>query len=138
MTFPRADFASAGNAFEREWLVTNALGGFACGTVAQANTRRYHGLLVASLQPPVQRVLMVSKVEVLVRYRNRSYELGSNEFAGGTISPRGFELLSAFEDQDGLPVWTSSCGPCARIATITRMHGAVGPLKWRTSRTAAA
>ena len=110
MTFPRADFASAGNAFEREWLVTNALGGFACGTVAQANTRRYHGLLVASLQPPVQRVLMVSKVEVLVRYRNRSYELGSNEFAGGSISPRGFELLSAFEDQDGLPVWTYACG----------------------------
>src|SRR5256885_2271232 len=58
MTFPRADFASASNAFEREWLVTNALGGFACGTVAQANTRRYHGLLGASLQPPVQRVWM--------------------------------------------------------------------------------
>src|SRR5438552_3637198 len=109
MTFPRTDFASASNAFERESLVTNALGGFACGTVAQANTRRYHGLLVASLQPPVQRVLMVSKVEVHVRYRNRSYELGSNEFAGGTISPRGFEVLSAFEDDEGLPVWTYAC-----------------------------
>ncbi|TLY58011.1 MAG: hypothetical protein E6K48_14075, partial [Gammaproteobacteria bacterium] len=109
VTFPRTDFASASNAFEREWLVTNALGGFACGTVAQANTRRYHGLLVASLQPPVQRVLMVSKVEVHVRYRDRSYELGSNEFAGGTISPRGFEVLSAFEDDEGLPVWTFAC-----------------------------
>src|SRR5205814_113823 len=88
----------------------DALGGFACGTVVQAKPRRYDGLLVASLQPPVQRVSMVSKVEVLVRYRNRSYELGSNEFAGGSISPRGFELLSAFEDQDGLPVWTYACG----------------------------
>ena len=69
MTFPRTDFASATNAFEREWLVTNALGGFACSTVAQANTRRYHGLLVASLQPPVERVVMVAKLEVLARYR---------------------------------------------------------------------
>src|SRR6059058_6500218 len=39
MTFPRTDFASASNAFEREWLVTNALGGFACGTVAQADRK---------------------------------------------------------------------------------------------------
>jgi predicted glycogen debranching enzyme len=110
MTFHRTDFASAANAFEREWLVTNALGGFASGTLAQANTRRYHGLLVASLQPPVQRVLMVAKLEVLARYAKHTYELGSNEFVGGTISPRGFELLSAFEDQDGLPVWTYACG----------------------------
>jgi predicted glycogen debranching enzyme len=110
MTFHRTDFATAANAFEREWLVTNALGGFACGTLAQANTRRYHGLLVASLQPPVQRVLMVAKLEMLARYSNRIYELGANEFAGGTISPRGFELLSAFEDHDGLPVWTYACG----------------------------
>jgi len=36
-----------------EWLVTNGLGGFACGTVAGGNTRRYHGFLVASLSPPV-------------------------------------------------------------------------------------
>ena len=33
--------------------MTNGIGGFASGTVAQANTRRYHGLLVASLKPPV-------------------------------------------------------------------------------------
>jgi predicted glycogen debranching enzyme len=95
---------------EHEWLVTNSLGGFACGTVAQANTRRYHGLLVAALQPPVQRVVMVAKLEALARYRGCTYELGSNEFADGTINPRGFELLSAFEDQDGLPVWTYACG----------------------------
>ena len=110
MIFHRTDFASAANAFEREWLVTNALGGFASGTLAQANTRRYHGLLLASLQPPVQRVLMVAKLEALARYRNCSYELGSNEFAGGTLSPRGFELLCAFEEEEGLPVWTYACG----------------------------
>ena len=110
MTLARTDFAQASAAFEREWLVTNGLGGFACGTVAQACTRRYHALLVASLQPPVQRVVMVAKVEVLMRYRGRTFELGCNEFADGTVAPRGFELLSAFEDEDGLPVWTYACG----------------------------
>jgi predicted glycogen debranching enzyme len=110
VSFARSDFAVAAATFEREWLVTNSLGGFACGTVGQANTRRYHGLLVAALQPPVQRVVMVAKLEALVRYGGRSYELGSNEFADGTVTPRGFELLSAFEDQGGLPVWTYACG----------------------------
>jgi predicted glycogen debranching enzyme len=110
MTLARADFAGVGNALEREWLVTNALGGFASSTLAQANTRRYHGLLVASLQPPVQRVVMVAKLEVLARYRDRSYELSANEFAGGTLNPRGFELLSTFDEQQGLPVWTYACG----------------------------
>jgi len=107
--FSRCDFADSRNAFDREWLVTNALGGFACGTVAQANTRRYHGLLVASLQPPVQRVVMVAKVEALARYRGQQYELSCNEFVDGTIAPRGLELLSSFADDDGVPVWTYRC-----------------------------
>ena len=48
-------------AAEREWLVTNGLGGFASGTVAGLLTRRYHGLLVAALDSPQSRALLVSK-----------------------------------------------------------------------------
>jgi hypothetical protein len=51
------DFESSAR---REWLVTNGIGGFACGTIAGINTRRYHGLLVASLDPPVQRTLLLA------------------------------------------------------------------------------
>jgi predicted glycogen debranching enzyme len=123
LTFTRSDFADFANAVEREWLVTNALGGFACGTIAQANTRRYHGLLVASLQPPVQRVVMVSKVEVLARYRAREYELGCNEFADGIIAPRGFELLSSFADDDGVPVWTYACADALLEQRLWMAHG---------------
>ena len=121
--FPRSDFADSSNAFDREWLVTNALGGFACGTVAQANTRRYHGLLVASLQPPVQRVVMVAKVEVLARYQAREYQLGCNEFADGTIAPRGLELLSSFADDDGVPVWTYTCADALLEQRVWMAHG---------------
>jgi predicted glycogen debranching enzyme len=101
----RSEFTTAEPALAREWLVTNGIGGFASGTVSQANTRRYHGLLVASLQPPVQRVLMVAKLEVLARYDGRTYALGSNEYAGGTLHPRGFEHLSHFDTPQGLPLW---------------------------------
>src|SRR5207245_3266862 len=44
-----------------EWLVTNGLGGYASGTVAGLLTRRYHGLLVAALKPPVGRTLLDRK-----------------------------------------------------------------------------
>ncbi len=40
-------------ALTREWLVTNGIGGYAIGTVAGVNTRRYHGLLGAALRPPL-------------------------------------------------------------------------------------
>jgi predicted glycogen debranching enzyme len=105
---PRSSLVRAEDALSCEWLVTNGLGGFACGTVSQANTRRYHGLLVAALRPPVERVVMVSKVDATVQYRGREYQLGCNEFSDGTLSPRGFELLTAFQVEDGAPVWTYS------------------------------
>ena len=50
----------------REWLVTNGLGGYASGTVAGPNTRRYHGLLVAALRPPVRRVVLLAELHASV------------------------------------------------------------------------
>src|SRR5262244_2263561 len=53
---------------QREWLVTNGIGGFASGTVAGLLTRRYHGLLVAALKPPLGRTLLCPKVDETVEY----------------------------------------------------------------------
>jgi predicted glycogen debranching enzyme len=85
--------------------VTNGLGGYACGTVALANTRRYHGLLVASLTPPVQRTLLVAKADIRVRYLDLETDLTANEFADGTIGPQGFVHLESFALIDGIPTW---------------------------------
>ena len=60
----RAETGDFALACQREWLVTNGLGGFASGTVGGALTRRYHGLLVAALAPPVQRTVLVAKLEI--------------------------------------------------------------------------
>ena len=90
----------------REWLVTNGIGGFAAGTVGGINTRRYHGLLVASLRPPVERVVMVSKLDVMVRYGGVSTLIGASEYADGTVHPRGFCHLDSFRLEGLVPVWT--------------------------------
>jgi predicted glycogen debranching enzyme len=85
--------------------VTNGLGGYACGTVAGANTRRYHGFLMASLSPPVERTLLVAKIELSVQYLGAETDLSANEFAGGAISGQGFVHLESFAVEDGIPVW---------------------------------
>jgi len=73
-----------------EWLVTNGIGGYASGSISGATTRCYHGLLVASLHPPVERTVMVTKVdEELLLPDGRSFSLGVNEYQGGVIDPRG-------------------------------------------------
>src|SRR5262250_2461793 len=57
----------------REWLVTNGIGGFASGTVAGLLTRRYHGVLIAALKPPLGRTVLVAKLEETARYAEQSY-----------------------------------------------------------------
>ena len=116
-----SDFASAS---AREWLVTNGLGGFAAGSVSGARTRRYHGLLVAALKPPVARVVTLAKVDEIVTYAGRDYALGANEFADGTIAPSGHILLQSFVLEDGMPVWTYALGDALLEKRIWMAHGA--------------
>ncbi|HMD28599.1 MAG TPA: glycogen debranching enzyme N-terminal domain-containing protein, partial [Steroidobacteraceae bacterium] len=85
--------------------MTNGLGGYACGTVALANTRRYHGFLMASLAPPVARTLLVAKIDVSVTYRGTDTQLSANEYSGGTINPQGFVHLESFAMILGIPTW---------------------------------
>ena len=54
---------------KREWLITNGIGGFSSSTIIGANTRRYHGLLIAPLKPPAQRSLILSKSPL--KYKKR-------------------------------------------------------------------
>ncbi len=95
---------------QREWLVTNGLGSYASGTVSGVNTRRYHGLLVAALRPPVARTVLVAKVDEEVEYDQRTYYLGANEYQDGTINPGGFVHLESFALEDGLPVFIYRIG----------------------------
>ncbi|MFN7117589.1 MAG: amylo-alpha-1,6-glucosidase [Saprospiraceae bacterium] len=80
----------------KEWLITNGLGGYASSTVMGANTRRYHGLLVAAFNPPTDRRVLVSKVEETLDSKGESFELSTNRYPG-VIHPQGFQYLQSFE-----------------------------------------
>jgi predicted glycogen debranching enzyme len=90
----------------REWLITNGIGGFGSGTVAGSLTRRYHGLLIAALQPPVGRTQLVGALDEIVRYGGSEYALATHRWAGGAVDPQGFHYLENFRLEGGTPVWT--------------------------------
>lgn len=92
---------------EREWLVTNGLGGYASGTVSGAVTRRYHGLLIAGLPGPLGRVVMWSHVSEILRFGDDdAVSLGAEERAKGQLDLKSADYLTEFRLENGLPVWT--------------------------------
>ena len=80
-----------------EWLVTNGIGGFACGTLAGILTRRYHGLLIAALEPPTARTLMVTKLDESVYYDGKDSVHGvlKNAETGGLIGTATLNVTDA-------------------------------------------
>ncbi len=113
---------------QREWLVTNGIGGYASSTLAGANTRRYHGLLVAALNPPVGRAVLLSKLEESLEIiaadgsRSPSYALATNNYPGVTF-PQGYEYLTSW---DALPCPTTVWSPAAGVQFEKRVWMALG------------
>jgi predicted glycogen debranching enzyme len=94
-----------------EWLVTNGLGSYAMGTVSGALTRRYHGLLIAALQPPVRRTRLLSKLAERVRVHGGAWvELDTQHRAGGAANPAGHVHLESFAFEGTTPVWRWALG----------------------------
>ena len=96
----------------REWLVTNGIGGFASGTLANVLSRRYHGLLMAALQPPLGRTLLLAKLDETVEYdgiypdSGRQTPLYLNRWEDGTVEGNGHHHLNRFHLEGTTPVWT--------------------------------
>ena len=92
-------------AASREWLVTNGIGGYASGTIAGGMTRRYHGLLIAALQPPVGRMHLVAGLDEIVRCAGTEFALATHLWASGAVEPQGFQYIDGFRLDGGTPVW---------------------------------
>ena len=90
-------------ALKKEWIITNGIGGYASSTMSSANTRRYHGLLVAPLTPPARRHLILSKVDESIELGNQKYNLYSN--LGKNYITKGYEYLVSFE-KEYIPIYT--------------------------------
>jgi predicted glycogen debranching enzyme len=109
------------NGSHLEWLETNHTGGFAMGTVTGINTRRYHALLVAALDPPLGRYSVLSRVEETVEIDGRTFALAAAQYPGA-VYPHGFELLEEFRI-DPFPTWTFQLDSVQMRKTVCLLDG---------------
>lgn len=108
----------------REWLVTNGLGGYAMGTVDGARARRYHGMLVAALQPPVGRWLLAGGLLDGLRVGDREYPLTDRAvLVRGKVetTPAAPEL--GFSLEDGTPTWSLTTAEAHLEKRVFMAHG---------------
>ncbi len=122
--FGREIGGNLSNAETREWLVTNGIGGYASGTVAGLLTRRYHGLLVAALQPPLGRTLLLTKLNEVAVYANLTYSLHTNRWANGSVAPHGYHQIESFSLEGTVPTWRFACADAVLEKRIWMQAGA--------------
>ncbi len=94
----------------REWWLANGLGGYAAGTVAGSLTRRYHGLLIAPVHPPLGRRLVFAKADATLVDGDREIPLFCNRWAGNVVNPQGCVHLESFRLEGRMPVWRYAVG----------------------------
>ena len=85
------------NGLTKEWIITNGIGGFSSSTIIGANTRKYHGLLIAPLTPPARRFLILSKLDESIEIEGEKYDLYTNvckEYIG-----KGYQYQEEFEKE---------------------------------------
>src|SRR5690242_15619750 len=98
--------ASVEEILDREWIVTNGVGGYASGTVSGVITRRFHGLLIAALPSPFGRRMMLNEVvETVVFPDGRRIRLGGEQRANSQMQLPSAEFFKEFRVECGLPVW---------------------------------
>ncbi len=103
MTVDRLACQDLSRALGLEWLETNGRGGYASGTIAGANTRRYHALLLVARRPPVDRVVLVNHLEEWVEAAGHSFPLSTNLYRGA-VHPEGYKYCEGFSP-DPWPTW---------------------------------
>ncbi|AFY75086.1 glycogen debranching enzyme, putative [Synechococcus sp. PCC 7502] len=106
-----------------EWLVTNGIGGYASGTISGTLTRRYHGLLIAALNPPLERSLLVTKLDETIEYQSHLYPLHTNRWADGTINPLGYLNIESFTLEGTIPRWNYACADALLQKRVWMEHG---------------
>ncbi|EYF05254.1 amylo-alpha-1,6-glucosidase [Chondromyces apiculatus] len=127
----------------REWLHTNGAGAYASSTVAGMHTRRYHGMLVAALDPPRGRHVLLSHVDVGLDLaepgarRRPRWELGKHQFPG--VDPEATPFYLARFDQDPLPRWTYEVAGGVlemQLGLVRRENAVVLRYEWRGEQAA--
>lgn len=104
----------------KEWLITNGIGGFSSSTVIGANTRKYHGLLIAPLTPPARRFLILSKLDESIEIKDKKYDLYTNVCKSYISS--GYEYQEEFR-KDYVPIFKYKIGNVEITKMICMEYG---------------
>jgi predicted glycogen debranching enzyme len=124
LSFGRSLCGDFDAATRREWLVTNGIGGYGAGTLSGVLTRRYHGLLVAALHPPLGRTATIAKLDGVATYDDATYEFSANRWHDGSSSSGGERFLEAFALEGTIPAWTYAFADALLEQRIWMEHGA--------------
>ncbi len=119
MKFTKEDL-NLENGLKREWLLTNGRGGFASSTIIGANTRKYHGLLIAPLTPPARRYLILSKLDESIQIGDKQYDLYTN--VGENYISQGYKYQETFE-KDYFPTYSYKIEDVKISKTICLEYG---------------
>jgi hypothetical protein len=123
VTCRELDLSDRSKLLTREWLVTNGLGGYSSGTVGGVATRRYHGLLVAALPPPLGRRMVASNLAEYLQWPNGGQvQLSGERYPIGDVKLEAAGYLTGFRLEMGLPVWTWQVDGITLEKRVTFQH----------------
>ncbi len=126
--FSEADCRNLEISCRREWLLTNGIGGFAMSSISGINTRRYHGLLVAAVQPPVSRMVLLAAIDASISTDGTPVGISSNQYPG-TVYPEGYLNLTG--TTVGNFVKSTYLVQDSKIERIVQMHDQVNAVTIR-------
>lgn len=121
ITFSRDQCLNLETSLKQEWLDTNGLGGYASSTILNCHTRKYHGLLVAALQKPAGRYVLLSKLELSLQAGENEFHLSTNKYPG-VYYPTGHKYVESFE-YELIPVTTYGIGDIRLRQSIMMVRG---------------
>jgi len=123
VSLPSASSDRAAALVEREWIVANALGGYASGSLAGVPTRRFHGYLIAALAAPIGRATMLNKLSETIRLpTGEIVGFTAEEGSGGMLAPGVEVYLRDVHLDGGLPVWTYAIGGYVLEKRVLMVH----------------
>lgn len=120
MEFGKSDWKTFERGIEKEWLISNGIGGFSSATIIGANARRYHGLLVASLKPPVSRHLVLSKIDESITIKGETINLFS--YQTNDYIMKGYLTQQLFK-MNPIPTFSYSIGDVFIEKKICMIYG---------------
>jgi predicted glycogen debranching enzyme len=121
--YRKSDTAQRETLVDKEWLVTNGLGGYASGSLAGVITRGFHGYLVAALPTPLGRIMMLNDLVERVQIPGGlSVQLSGEERVNAPLKAQGSEFLEEFRLEDGIPVWVFKFGDIILEKRVLMVH----------------